>query len=168
MDTAAAIDAGRVPFIIAQSAALIWAITAIFLIDRVHRMTALAVCMGLAAFAYLMLLLVDDPLDPANIPFFLLLGVGQISAFLGSTTLIGKEAPAAQRGSVIGVFSVAGALGILVTSGVGGQMFDAIDPRAPFILLGLLNLVVLTAAVVVRIRAPGPRMRGSVLVAPAH
>jgi MFS family permease len=168
MDTAAALDAGRVPFIIAQSAALLWAITAIFLIDRVHRMTALAMCMGLAAFAYLMLLLVDDPLDPANIPFFLLLGVGQISAFLGSTTLIGKEAPAAQRGSVIGVFSVAGALGILVTSGVGGQMFDAIDPRAPFILLGLLNLVVLTAAVVVRIRAPGPRMRGSVLVAPAH
>jgi MFS family permease len=164
METAAAIDAGRIPFVVAQSAALLWAVVAIFAIDRFHRMTALALCMGLAAFAYVMLLFVDNPLDRANLPFFVLLGIGQISAFLGSTTLIGKEAPVAQRGSVIGAFSVAGALGILVTSGVGGQVFDAIDPRAPFFLLGLLNLVVLVAAVVVRIRAPGPVMRGSVPV----
>ncbi len=169
MDTAAAIDAGRIPFVVAQSAALLWAVVAIFMIDRFHRMTALALCMGLAAFAYLLLLFVDDPLDPANIPFFLILGIGQISAFLGSTTLIGKEAPAAQRGSVIGAFSVAGALGILVTSGVGGQIFDAIDPRAPFILLGFMNLLVLAAALYVRMRAPGPEARGGVaLAASAH
>lgn len=157
--TAAAIEAGRLPFVVAQAAALLWAVAAIFLIDRVHRMTALASCMGVAGFAYLLLLLVDDPLDPANLPFFLLLGVGQISAFLGSTTLIGKEAPAAQRGSVVGAFSVAGALGILVTSGVGGTVFDAIDPRAPFVMLGLLNLLVVVAAVRVRLRAPGPTDR---------
>jgi MFS family permease len=157
MDTAAALEAGRLPFVIAQSAALIWAIAAIFLIDKVHRMTALAACMGLAAFGYTMLILVDDPLDTANIPFFLLLGVGQISAFLGSTTLIGKEAPAANRGSVVGVFSVAGALGILITSGIGGTVFDAIDPRAPFVLLGVMNLLVMGMAIYVRVKAPGPK-----------
>ena len=67
---------------------------AIFLIDRLNRMTALACCMGLAAFAYINLLLVDDPLAKSNLPFFLMLGLGQIAAFMGSTTLIGKEAPA--------------------------------------------------------------------------
>jgi hypothetical protein len=51
---------------------------------------------------------------------------------------------------------VAGALGILITSGIGGEVFDAIDPRAPFVLLGLMNLVVLALAVYVRIKAPGP------------
>jgi MFS family permease len=156
MDTAAAIEAGRIPFVVAQSAALVGAIGAIFLMDRIHRMTALAICMGLAAFAYINLLRVDNPLDTANIPFFLILGLGQIAAFMGSTTLIGKEAPTAGRGAVIGAFSVAGALGILVTSGAGGLVFDAIDPRAPFVLLGVMNLLVMLAAVYVRVTAPGP------------
>lgn len=160
MDTAAAIDAGRIPFIVAQSAALLWAIAAVFLMDRFHRMTGLALCMGLATAAYLALLLVDDPLDRANLPFFVFLGIGQISAFLGSQTLIGKEAPATTRGSVIGVFGLAGALGILVTSGIGGRIFDTIDPRAPFVLLGLMNLGVLVAALVVRLREPRPGRLG--------
>jgi hypothetical protein len=167
MEPAAAIEAGRLPFVISQSAALMWAIVAVFLLDRFHRMTGLAVCMGLAAVGYLLLIFVEDPLDKANIPFFLLLGIGQISAFLGSTTLIGKEAPMAQRGSVIGAFSVAGALGILITSGIGGSIFDSIDPRAPFMLLGVMNLVVLVAAVLVRIYAPGPPMAREFQVAPA-
>lgn len=156
MGAATALNASRIPFIVAQSAALLWAIVALFFIDRFHRVTALAVCLGLAATAYLMLIFVDDPLSRANLPFFVLLGIGQISAFLGSQTLIGKEAPVAERGSVIGAFSVAGGLGILITSGVGGAIFDSIDPRAPFILLGCLNLLVCLAAVLVRARAPGP------------
>lgn len=167
MEPAAAIEAGRLPFVIAQSAALMWAIVAVFLLDRFHRMTGLAVCMSLATVGYLLPIFVEDPLDKAHIPFFLLLGIGQISAFLGSTTLIGKEAPVAQRGSVIGAFSVTGALGILVTSGVGGSIFDSIDPRASFMLLGVMNLAVLVAAVLVRIYAPGPDMAREFRVAPA-
>lgn len=156
MDTAAALDAGRIPFIVAQSAALLWAICAVFLLDRFHRVTGLAICMGLAASGYLGVLFVGDPLARESMPFFVLLGIGQISAFLGATTLIGKEAPVAERGSVVGFFSVAGAFGILLTSGIGGALFDSIDPRAPFVLLGLLNLAVVVAAIAVRIRAPNP------------
>ncbi len=155
METAAAIDAGRIPFVIAQSAGLLGAIAAILLIDRVHRLTALACCMGLAAVSYCMLLFVDNPLDKANIPFFLLLGLGQVAALLGSTTLIGKEAPAEKRGAIIGAFSVAGAMGILIISGVGGTLFDTVDPRAPFIVLGVMNIVVMASAIYVRLTAPG-------------
>lgn len=156
METAAAVEAGRIPFVIAQGAALLGAIATIFLIDRMNRMTALACCMGLAAFAYINLLFVSNPLDSANIPFFIILGLGQIAAFLGSTTLIGKEAPLAERGAVIGAFSVAGALGILLTSGVGGTLFDAIDPRAPFVLLGVMNLLVMASALYVRRNEKNP------------
>lgn len=156
MGAADALSAGRVPFIVAQSAALLWAIAAIFILDRFQRVTGLMVCLGIATTAYLALGFVEDPLDRANLPFFVLLGIGQISAFLGSQTLIGKEAPVAQRGSVMGAFSLAGGVGILITSGVGGQIFDQIGPRAPFILLGLMNGLVLLAAIAVRLRAPEP------------
>lgn len=165
MPTAAALDAGRIPFIVAQSAALLWAIVAIFTLDRFQRMTGLALCLGIAATAYLMLIFVDDPLDRANLPFFVLLGIGQVSAFLGAQTLIGKEAPVAERGSVVGAFNFAGAVGILITSGIGGLLFDALDPRAPFVLLGTLNLLVFFAALWVRATAPGPA--GGALPAPA-
>ena len=73
------------------------------------------------------------------IPFFVLLGIGQISAFLGAQTIIGKEAPEAVRASVIGVFNFCGALGILVLTGIGGVLFDRVGPWAPFFLVGLLN-----------------------------
>jgi len=59
---------------------------------------------------------------------------------------------------------VAGALGILVTSGVGGTLFDTIDPRAPFVLLGFLNLVVLASAVYVRLNEKGTKRLGPVVV----
>jgi MFS family permease len=156
MATAAAIEAGRLPFIISQASALLFAVIALFLLDRFHRMTAMVICMAIATTGYLLLIFVDDPLSPAAIPFFVLLGIGQISAFLGSQALIGKEAPEAERGAVIGTFSGAGALGILITSGVGGQLFDSIDPRAPFFLLGTLNLLVMLAALYTRLRAPAP------------
>jgi MFS family permease len=75
-------------------------------------------------------------------PFFILLGIGQISAFLGAQTIIGKEAPEAVRGSVIGLFNFFGAVGILVLTGIGGWLFDHVGPWAPFFLVGVLNGVI--------------------------
>lgn len=150
LSAADALSAGRVPFIVAQSTALCWAVVAIFILDRFPPVTGLMLTLGIATTAYLGLAFVDDPLARGNLPFFALLGVGQISAFLGSQTLIGKEAPAAERGSVMGFYSLAGGVGILITSGIGGQIFDAIGPRAPFILLGFMNGLVFLAAVLVR------------------
>jgi hypothetical protein len=54
------------------------------------------------------------------------------------------------------VFSLAGALGVLIISGVGGKLFDVVDPRAPFVLLGLMNLLVLIAALYVSFHARQP------------
>ena len=151
MGSADALSAGRIPFIVSQSTALLWAIAAIFMLDRFHRVTALVFCLGLSTAAYLSLGFVEDPLARANLPFFVLLGVGQISAFLGSQTLIGKEAPVAERGSVMGAYALAGGIGILITSGIGGEIFDLIGPRAPFILLGIMNGLVFLAAIAVRL-----------------
>ena len=75
----------------------------------------------------------------AAIPFFVLLGIGQISAFLGAQTVIAKEAPEHARGAVIGAFNFCGAVGILILSVIGGWLFDHVGPWAPFMLVGVLN-----------------------------
>lgn len=152
---AVAIEKGRIPFVVAQSAALLWAFVIFFLIDRFNRVTGLAICMALAAAGYLSMFFVGDPMLKSALPLFALLGLGQISAFFGATVLIGQEAPIAERASVVAAFNFCGAIGILVTSWIGGYLFDHVGPSAPFIMIGVLNLVVLLGALIVRVRHPG-------------
>jgi MFS family permease len=149
-DAATALDKGRIPFIIAQSAALLWPIVVILLIDRLHRTTALALSMAIAAIGYCAMHFVGDPLSGQAIPLFVLLGIGQISAFLGAQSIISKEAPEAERGAVIGTFSFFGALGILVLATAGGWLFDAVSPQATFVMIGVLNGLIALIALLVR------------------
>lgn len=139
MAPAAALSAGTIPFVIAQSAALMWPAVIAVPLDRWARMTGLGVMMVLGAIGYCLMVFVDNPLLPAAIPFFVLLGIGQISAFLGAQTVIAKEAPEAARGAVIGAFNFCGAVGILILSVIGGWLFDHVGPWAPFMLVGILN-----------------------------
>lgn len=149
MTPADALEAGRLPFIIAQSAALVWPLAILAVIDRLPRARMLAAAMAIGAAGYLGMGFVSDPLSASAIPFFAALGIGQISAVLGAQTLIGKAAPADARGAVIGLFNFSGALGILVIGAVAGWAFDAIGPAAPFVLVGILNGLVALAAVAV-------------------
>jgi len=142
LSASAALSAGLVPFIVAQSAALFWPAVIAVPLDRMNRLIVLALCMGLGAVGYCALIFVGDPLAMVSLPFFVLLGIGQISAFLAAQTVISKEAPADMRGSVIGVFNFCGAVGILVLSVLGGWLFDAVGPWAPFFAVGILNGVI--------------------------
>jgi MFS family permease len=146
MSTAEALSAGLVPFIVAQSVALVWPAVIAVPLDRMARLSVLALCMGLGAIGYCSMILVGDPLAPVSLPLFALLGIGQISAFLGAQTVIAKEAPEELRGSVIGAFNFCGAVGILILSLLGGLLFDAVGPWATFFMVGVLNgLVALLA-----------------------
>jgi MFS family permease len=97
---------------------------------------------------------VDNVLSPEARPFFVLLGIGQQCAFFAATTLLGQEAPINKRGAVVGVFNLAGALGILISTGIGGRLYDAINPSAPFIFIGVCNLFVAFFAIYVNKIAP--------------
>lgn len=156
LPAAEALAAGRNIFTIASTAALLWLFVIGVVIDRVNRVTAIVICMSIASIGYLGTMFVDDPLSSSAIPLFALLGVGQISAFAGAQTLISKEAPPKSRASVIGMFNVFGAAGILVSTSIGGILFDRIGPHAPFVMIGVLTLLLVAGAVFVRIRAPGP------------
>lgn len=148
---AEAVKKGMIIFIISQGAALLWAPLIGPFIDRWNRVTALVVCMGLASAGYLSLGLIGNPHEPSSIIFFILLGIGQISSFLGAQSLIGQEAPKAERGSVIGMFNIFGALGILLITAIGGRLFDTVSPKAPFIVVGIANAIVMCAGLYVRI-----------------
>jgi len=110
---------------------------------------AMALAMGLAAAGYISVAFVPDPFGVWMYPAGVLLGIGQISAITASQTLIGQEAPPAYRGSVVGMFSMFGAAGILFISSVGGWVFDRIGPVAPFVLIGVANGVLCVAALVI-------------------
>ncbi len=159
MAPAEAVKKGMMIFIISQASALLWAPVIGPLIDRWNRVTALTVCMALASIGYLSLALVGNPHEPASIIYFVLLGIGQISSFLGAQSLIGQEAPKAERGSVIGMFNISGAIGILLITTVGGRLFDSMSPKAPFIVVGLINALVMLGGIAVRLRAPGGNNR---------
>ena len=157
MTTSEATKAARLVFVTASISALIASPIIGYLIDKVDRILAVSVCMAVASAGYLSMFFIDNVLDPGSRPFFILLGVGQQCAFFAATTLLGQEAPKMKRGAIVGVFNLAGALGILISTGVGGRLFDAIDPSAPFIFIGFCNIFVSLFAIYVRKVAPRPK-----------
>ena len=134
------------PFAIAQAAGLVWIVLLGFMLEKRDRLLALAVAFTVSTIGYLGMWFVDDLLAPGSIPLLCMLGAGQISAFWGATTLIGREAPKASRGTVVGAFNLSGVLGILMFVALGGVLYDRHGPAAPFIMVGFANLLVMAAA----------------------
>ncbi|KAB2577925.1 MFS transporter [Lasiodiplodia theobromae] len=51
------------------------------------------------------------------------------------------------KGSIAGVYSLAGGAGILILTKLGGLMFDRLDPGAPFFVMAAFNAILLAAVV---------------------
>ncbi|MCP4926122.1 MAG: MFS transporter [Gammaproteobacteria bacterium] len=126
-----------------------------WLLDRVNRVTGMAIAMGLGGIGYSSMWFVSSPLDFSNLPLFIVLALGQMSAICASVTLVGQEAQPAERGAVISMNGFFGAIGILLAFFIGGRLFDAYGPSAPFVMVGLLQVVLFFIAVAVRLVAPG-------------
>jgi MFS family permease len=114
--------------------------------DRLDRTTTMAISLILAAAGYSTMGLIHDPLAGWIYPASVLLGIGQMSVTLASQTLLGQESPKETRGAVVGTFSIFGAAGIMFVTSIGGRLYDAIDPAAPFVLIGVANGILGIAA----------------------
>ena len=53
------------------------------------------------------------------------------------------------------MFNISGAVGILVITTLGGRLFDSMSPKAPFMVVGAINALVMLAGIVVRLKFPG-------------
>ena len=153
--------AGRL-FGISQIAMIFFTPVMGWIVDRLDRVTALAVAMSFAAVGYLALGLVGDPWNsPWIYPVALLAGMGEAGVIVSAPALVGQEAPIRVRGSVFGFVAFAGSVGVLVNVKLSGVLFDAWMYQAPFILMGALNAVVLVWAVIVRLKYGAGRAKRS-------
>ena len=135
---------------IVHVSSLVWAPVWGIVLDRVDRVSAVALGMGLAAAAYIWVGLSPNPIATAFIPAAIMLGIGEFSAMLSGAALVGQEAPVDIRGSVLGVFNVCGSIGILCVTLVAGYIFDAWMPGGAFVAVGMINLCVCAVAIMVR------------------
>jgi MFS family permease len=136
-------------YILIQVFALCWLPFMGILLDRFDRVLGLAIAMVLAGGGYFSLFLIDDPLGSQMYFAAVLVGMGEMSANLASLTLIGSEAPEKGRGAVIGLFSLCGAIGILLIAKVGGILSGTYGSISPFMLVASANVVVLVMALAV-------------------
>jgi MFS family permease len=156
MTTTEAMAKGLTFYVLVNTAALFAAPVVGVMLDRMDRVKGLIGSMIMAAAGYLSLGLIDDPFGTEMYFCAILIGFGEISANLSSLSLVGKEAPAKGRGAVIGMFSLFGAVGILLVALIGGRLFDDVSRIGPFILVGASNLIVMVLAMVVLKFDPDP------------
>jgi MFS family permease len=136
--------------VIIQGSSLVWAPIWGFVLDKWDRLTAVAVALGVASVAYFWVGFSPNPIVAAFIPAAILLGIGEFSAIMSCAALVGQSAPEDIRGSVIGMFNFCGSIGILCITLLGGILFDAWMPGAPFVIVGVLNFIVCIGAIMVR------------------
>jgi MFS family permease len=146
-----------VMIIIMQSVSFIAAPFFGWFIDRVNRVTAAIVALIFATTGYLSMAFVTSPLDFAMAPFFIVIALGSSWIMKASLSLIGQEAKPQERGSVIATNGMFGAIGVMVLTLIGGRLFDAWGPWAPFVVAGIYQAILLIVAIVIRIVAPGLR-----------
>jgi len=132
--------------------ALLWALVMGKILNHVDRATGVVIAFGLSAIGYTVFGLIDSPFSASIIPAAMLLGAGETSTMIAGNALMGQSAPAAIRGTTFGCYALGGAAGILFGSAVGGRLFDLWMPGGPFVMMGIINLLVFVAAIVVRLR----------------
>lgn len=125
--------------------------------DRLDRVTNLAIGIALAAIGYFALGFAPDPFNSSLIYLVVVLaGIGEAAMIISVPALIGQEAPAAMRGSIIGVAATFGAVGIITTNKASGYLFDNWDYQGPFLFMAGLNCCMLVWALSVRMFTKQP------------
>jgi MFS family permease len=136
-------------YIVIQAFALPWAVFFGILLDKIDRVKGLMIGMGVAFVGYASLGLLENPLSMGMYVAAAFVGAGEMSSNISATSLIGKEAPERGRGAVLGLFSLFGAVGIMVVGIVGGWLFDNWKPVGPFLYMAGSNAFMVMAAVLV-------------------
>lgn len=133
-------------YVVIQAFALPWAVFFGIVLDKIDRLKGLALGMSVAFVGYASLGLLENPLSWEMYIAAAFVGAGEMGANISATSLIGKEAPDKGRGAVLGLFSLLGAVGIMVVGLVGGWLFDNWRPVGPFLYMAASNLLMVVLA----------------------
>ncbi len=152
MSAADALSKGAAIIAISYSAALFGAPFFGIMTDKMSRTRALMVTLVIAFLGYGGTYFVTNPFGGLMIGLAIMIGLSEVGCIITSGVLIAQQTPARIRGSVIGIFNLTGAIGILVASKVGGHLFDSWRGAGPFVFFGLVALSVLLWALLVQRR----------------
>jgi MFS family permease len=123
-----------------------------YLNDKLDRVTGLIIASALGAVGYLVFGSLENPLLGLAIPVGIVLGCGMVTSVIAGQTLIGQEADPRITGSTLGVFNFFGSVGTLVSTVLGGYLFDMWTNGGPFLMMGIGSTGILLFAIYVRVR----------------
>ena len=115
-------------------------------IERVGRVMAIAIGMGLSGLGFVSLGFIVDPFGWSIVLPTVLVGLGQAGCLVAPQVLAIDMTPQQIRGSVLGAFNVVGGIGTVLFIQVGGVLFDEVGPHAPFVFVGIGNLLIMGLA----------------------
>ncbi|MEI8393160.1 MAG: magnetosome biogenesis transporter MamH [Rhodospirillaceae bacterium] len=113
------------------------------IVHKYGRVNAIMAGMGISGTGFVLMGFAVNPFDwYAYIPMTLI-ALGQAGALLAPEILAFDLTPEDMRGSMMGALNIVGGIGLVVVLQVGGYLFDAVGPYAPFMFTGVGNLMVL-------------------------
>ncbi|EQC33513.1 hypothetical protein SDRG_09020 [Saprolegnia diclina VS20] len=133
---------------VVQTAALIAAPLFGYLGDRVYRPFIVLLSTIIGFVGYFWMYASKDPTSPIMFAVAIVVGVGEMGIIVSSLSLVTSKAiPAQLRGSVSGAYSFCGTVGILITSKLGGYLFDHWTSTAPFFIMAIGNVLCALVAI---------------------
>lgn len=127
---------------VAHTTALLGAPLAGALSARLGHLACVAIPAGLGVLSFGGLAALVNPASVLAYVAMFGAGLAEIGMIIGGMAMMASQSPAPHRGALAGVYSLFGALGIVVTGKIGGWLFDAWRPTAAFLVVAVASLVV--------------------------
>ncbi|MEI6986850.1 MAG: magnetosome biogenesis transporter MamH [Rhodospirillaceae bacterium] len=119
------------------------------LVHRFGRINAIIVGMAISGVGFVAMGFAVNPFDWYVYLPMSVIALGQAGGLLAPEILAFDLTPEDLRGSMLGALNMVGGIGLIVILQVGGYLFDAVGPFAPFVFTGVGNLLVLIYALIV-------------------
>ncbi|KDO23967.1 hypothetical protein SPRG_10664 [Saprolegnia parasitica CBS 223.65] len=124
-----------------------------FLLDKVYRPFIVLLSALIGFVGYFWMFVSPDPTASNMLYIAAVVGVGEMGMIVSSLSLVtSRSIPAELRGSVSGAYSLCGTIGILITSKLGGYLFDVWTSTAPFFIMAIVNVLAAVIAIYVSIQ----------------
>ncbi len=112
-------------------------------VQRLGRVKAIIAGMAISGTGFVLMGFAVNPYDWYVYVPIVLIAIGQGGVLLAPEILALDLTPEDLRGSMMGALNIVGGIGLVLVLQVGGYLFDAVGPYAPFIFTGIGNFLVL-------------------------
>ncbi len=139
--------------LIVMATILVWG----YVMQRIGRLNAIIAGLAISGVGFILMIFVIDPFGWFVYLPMTLIALGQASSMLGPDILALDNAPKDLRGSIMGPLNMVSGIGLIIILEVGGILFDAVGPYAPFLFTGIGNILVLAYSIIVSRAIPSQK-----------